>query len=82
MVASLSIPVNVKGDVLEYNDFYPIKTATGTHDTVIEFMFRRLANSNFFLLELEIQIKQLPFESPTNQINCVPLNLRRWSGVC
>lgn len=36
MVAALSIPVIANGDVLEYDDFARIKTATGTHD--IEFI--------------------------------------------
>jgi tRNA-dihydrouridine synthase 2 len=44
VVAALSIPVIANGDVLEYDDFSRIKTATGTHDTLIEFRFMRLAN--------------------------------------
>lgn len=32
VVAALSIPVIANGDVLEYDDFSRIKTATGTHD--------------------------------------------------
>lgn len=31
VVAALSIPVIANGDVLEYDDFSRIKTATGTH---------------------------------------------------
>lgn len=32
VVAALSIPVIANGDVLEYDDFSRIKTATGTHE--------------------------------------------------
>lgn len=38
VVAALSIPVIANGDVLEYDDFSRIKTATGT------LYFKRLAN--------------------------------------